>query len=397
MKAIKNIKPYNYENYLIKHNMKLDNKNLEKCIYLRRKHYNITDLPYKNLNYLQILNRNCENIVGYVRMPTGIIGPVKIDNKENFVPISTTEGALISSINRGCKLLNVSKTNIIVEDVGMSRAPVIKCNSLDEILTLKTWISNNFNDIKTIFETDTKYTKLKTIDFLQEGRHLHIRFCATTGDAMGMNMVSKSSNNVLKFLQDKFEFEIVSLSGNTCTDKKASAINLIKGRGKRVIMDALIPEKDLISILNVNSDQMINLNIQKNLIGSSLAGTIGGNNCNASNIVAAIFIATGQDCGQIGTSSYCILNMVKENNNLLVTINMPTLEVATIGGGTQLDDQNANLKLLGIDNALEPGENVKILAKNIIYSVLSCELSLMSALCNDDLVKAHLKLNRGIS
>ena len=109
MKAIKNIKPYNYENYLIKHNMKLDNKNLEKCIYLRRKHYNITDLPYKNLNYLQILNRNCENIVGYVRMPTGIIGPVKIDNKENFVPISTTEGALISSINRGCKLLNVSK------------------------------------------------------------------------------------------------------------------------------------------------------------------------------------------------------------------------------------------------------------------------------------------------
>ena len=76
---------------------------------------------------------------------------------------------------------------------------------------------------------------------------------------------------------------------------------------------------------------------------------------------------------------------------------MPTLEVATIGGGTQLDDQNANLKLLGIDNALEPGENVKILAKNIIYSVLSCELSLMSALCNDDLVKAHLKLNRGIS
>ena len=239
-------------------------------------------------------------------------------------------------------------------------------------------------------------TNIKVINFLQEGRHLHIRFCATTGDAMGMNMVSKSSNAVLKYLQSKFSLEIVSLSGNTCTDKKSSAINLIKGRGKNVIMDAVIPNNKLQTILNVNPEQMINLNIQKNLIGSSLAGTIGGNNCNASNIIAGIFIATGQDCGQIGTSSYCLLNMTKENDDLLVTINMPSLEIATIGGGTHLDDQYNNLKLMGIDSNNKPGENVLILAKNIIYSVLSCELSLMSALCNDDLVKAHLKLNRGI-
>ena len=227
LNLLKNIKPYNYENYLIKQKFQLDNNILEECVNLRRLHYNITDLPYKNFNYAQNLNHNCENVVGYVRVPTGIVGPVNINNKTNYVPIATTEGALISSMNRGCKLLNTSKTNIVVEDVGMTRSPIIKCNSLNEIIDIKQWINNNFNEIKIIFETDTRYTKLKSIDFLQEGRHLHIRFSATTGDAMGMNMVSKSSNNVLKYLQSKFTLEVISLSGNTCTDKKASAINLL--------------------------------------------------------------------------------------------------------------------------------------------------------------------------
>ena len=133
LNLLKNIKPYNYENYLIKKNINLNNNILEECVHLRRKHYNISNLPYKNFNYLQNLNRNCENIIGYTRIPTGIIGPVNINYQTNYVPIATTEGALISSINRGCKVLNMSKTNINVEDVGMTRSPIIKCNSLNEV------------------------------------------------------------------------------------------------------------------------------------------------------------------------------------------------------------------------------------------------------------------------
>ena len=372
---------------------KLNNKLLEKCIQVRRNKYNIKNIPYKNFNYLENLNKNCENVVGYVRIPVvGMIGPINIDNNVNHIPFATTEGALVSSINRGCKLLNISKNEFLVEDIGMSRSPIIKCKSLKELYDIKIWIKNNFNVIKDIFQKDSNYTNLKDIDFLQEGRHLHIRFSATTGDAMGMNMVSKASNNVLKYLKDIFDIEIVSLSGNTCTDKKASAINLIKGRGKHVVMESLISKDNLYNILKVTPDEIINLNIQKNLIGSSLANTIGGNNCNASNIVAGLFLATGQDSGQIGTSSYCIINMTKENDDLLVTINMPSLELATIGGGTRLEDQMNNLKIIHSGDSF----NVKFLSKNVIYSVLACELSLMSALCNDDLVKAHLKLNRGI-
>ena len=115
-------------------------------------------------------------------------------------------------------------------------------------------------------------------------------------------------------------------------------------------MESLINKHDLYSVLKVTPDEIINLHIQKNLIGSSLAHTLGGNNCNASNIIAGLFIATGQDCGQIGTSSYCIINMTKENDNLLVTINMPSLELATIGGGTGLEDQMNNLKIIHSGN-----------------------------------------------
>ena len=384
------VKSYNFENFISK-KIKLNNNILQNCVEIRRERYKIKNIPYKEFNYMENLNKNCENVIGYVRIPVGMIGPINIDNNINHIPFATTEGALVSSINRGCKLLNISKNEIVVEDIGMTRSPIIKCKSLLELNSIKLWINQNFNEIKKIFENDSNYTKLKDINFLQEGRHLHIRFCATTGDAMGMNMVSKSSNNVLKFLQNKFDIKIVTLSGNTCTDKKASAINLIKGRGKHVVMESLIKKNDLHNILKVTPDEIINLHIQKNLIGSSLAHTLGGNNCNASNIVAGLFIATGQDCGQIGTSSYCIINMNKEDDDLLVTINMPSLEIATIGGGTRLEDQMNNLKIINKDNM-----DVKYLGKNIIYSVLACELSLMSALCNDDLIKAHLKLNRGL-
>jgi hydroxymethylglutaryl-CoA reductase (NADPH) len=387
---LKDVKSYNFENYLLNFK-KLNNNILKKCVEIRRERYKINNIPYNDFNYLKNLNKNCENVVGYVRIPIGMIGPINIDNNKKFIPFATTEGALVSSINRGCKLLNLSKNEIIVEDIGMTRSPIIRCNSLSEIIDIKLWINKNFNEIKNLFEKESNFSKLKSINFLQEGRHLHLRFCATTGDAMGMNMVSKSTNNVLKFLKSKFDIKIISLSGNTCTDKKASAINLIKGRGKHVVMESLINKNDLYKILKVTPDEIINLNIQKNLIGSSLAATIGGNNCNASNVVAGLFIATGQDCGQIGTSSYCIINMTKEKDDLLVTINMPSLEIATIGGGTRLDDQENNLGIIHSGDKFD----VSYLSKNVIYSVLACELSLMSALCNDDLVKAHLRLNRG--
>ena len=134
---------------------------------------------------------------------------------------------------------------------------------------------------------------------------------------MGMNMIGKSTEHVLNILKENFKLlDIVTLSGNTCTDKKTTSINWINGRGKRVIMESIISSKSLGQILKVTPDDIVNLNIQKNLIGSSLAGSIGGFNCNTANIIAGIFIATGQDCGQIGTSSASIINFKAEKDKL---------------------------------------------------------------------------------
>ena len=245
LKSMK-IKPHTYERVLHKRGNCLSNGMLYDCIKLRREHFGIRHLPYDNFDYKRTLNKNCENMIGYTRIPTGIIGPVNIDGRENVVPFATTEGALVSSINRGVKLLNKCETNIIIEDIGMTRAPIVKCPNIQYVQKLKKWIVSNYTNIKEVFEMGSNHTKLQDITFLQEGQHLHIRFRATTGHAMGMNMVGKGSDHVLRYLKTNFEeIMIVTLSGNTCTDKKANAINWIDGRGKRVIMEAVIPKCDL--------------------------------------------------------------------------------------------------------------------------------------------------------
>jgi len=391
LKSMK-IKPHTYEKFLHKRGNCLSNGMLYDCIKLRREHFGIRHLPYDNFDYKRALNKNCENMIGYTRIPTGIIGPVNIDGKENVVPFATTEGALVSSINRGVKLLNKCETNIIVEDVGMTRAPIVRCPDIKYIQKLKRWILDNYVDIKNVFETDSRHTELQEITFLQEGQHLHIRFRGTTGEAMGMNMVGKGSDHVLRYLKTIFEeVEIVTLSGNTCTDKKANAINWLNGRGKRVIMEASILRNDLRNVLHVSPREMQYLNTQKNLVGSSLAATLGGNNCNTSNIVAGIFLATGQDLGQIGTSSQSIINLIEGDDHLVSTLTMPCLEVGTVGGGTSLQDQEHNINIITKD----ADNKTERLAKNIAYCVMACELSLLSSLCNNDLIKAHMKLNRG--
>ena len=391
LKSMK-IKPHTYERVLHKRGNCLSNGMLYDCIKLRREHFGIRHLPYDNFDYKRTLNKNCENMIGYTRIPTGIIGPVNIDGRENVVPFATTEGALVSSINRGVKLLNKCETNIIIEDVGMTRAPIVRCPDIKYIQKLKRWILDNYVDIKNVFETDSRHTELQDITFLQEGQHLHIRFRATTGDAMGMNMVGKGSDHVLRYLKTIFEeITIVTLSGNTCTDKKANAINWIDGRGKRVIMEAVIPKGDLNKILHVSPREMQYLNTQKNLVGSSLAATLGGNNCNTSNVIAGIFLATGQDLGQVGTSSQSIINLIDNNDRLISTLTMPCLEVGTVGGGTSLEDQENNINTITTDS----DNKTERLVKNIVYCVMACELSLLSSLCNNDLINAHMKFNRG--
>ena len=195
---------------------------------------------------------------------------------------------------------------------------------------------------------------------------------------------------------------VLALSGNLCTDKKPSAVNWLTGRGKSVVAEARIPGAVLTSVLKTSAEAMAELNVGKNLVGSALAGSIGGFNAHASNVVTALYLATGQDPAQNVESSNCLTQMEVDTTiagptpGLLVSVTMPCVEVGTVGGGTSLAAQSACLDMLGCKgaHASTPGSNARQLARIVASLVLAGELSLMAALTSNDLINSHLKLNR---
>ncbi|RWR78307.1 3-hydroxy-methylglutaryl coenzyme A reductase [Cinnamomum micranthum f. kanehirae] len=360
-------------------------------------------LPVDGFDYDSILGQCCEMPVGYVQIPVGIAGPLLLDGREFSVPMATTEGCLVASTNRGCKAIYMSggATSVLLRD-GMTRAPVVRLGSAKRAAELKFFLEDpiNFETLAMIFNRSSRFARLQGIQCSMAGKNLYMRFTCSTGDAMGMNMVSKGVQNVLDFLlHDGFpDMEVVSLSGNFCSDKKPAAVNWIQGRGKSVVCEAVIKEEVVRTVLKTTVPALVELNMVKNLAGSAVAGALGGFNAHASNIVSAVFIATGQDPAQNVESSHCITMMeaVNDGKDLHISVTMPSIEVGTVGGGTQLASQSACLNLLGVKGASmeSPGANSRLLATIVAGSVLAGELSLMSALAAGQLVQSHMKYNR---
>lgn len=361
----------------------------------------VRQLPYLNYDYSKVMNACCENVIGYVGVPVGYAGPLYVDGKPYMIPMATTEGALVASTNRGAKAIGQRGVISVVEDVGMTRAPAVRFPNVTRAHEARIWVGDkvNYALLKDAFDSTSRFARLQEVHIGVDGATLYLRFRATTGDAMGMNMVSKGAENALKLLKNYFpDMEVISLSGNYCSDKKAAAINWVKGRGKRVVCETTITGEALRNIFKTDAKTLARCNKIKNLSGSALAGSIGGNNAHAANMVTAIFIATGQDPAQNVTSSNCSTSMEacgESREDLYVTCTMPCLEVGTVGGGTVLPGQGACLEILGVRGAASrPAENSARLASLICATVLAGELSLMAALVNSDLVKSHMRHNR---
>ncbi|XP_010061229.2 3-hydroxy-3-methylglutaryl-coenzyme A reductase 1 [Eucalyptus grandis] len=359
-------------------------------------------LPLEGFDYESILGQCCEMPVGYVQIPVGIAGPLLLDGLEYSVPMATTEGCLVASTNRGCKAIYASggATSVLLKD-GMTRAPVVRFGSAKRAAELKFFLEDpdNFETLAMVFNRSSRFARLQSIKCSIAGKNLYMRFTCGTGDAMGMNMVSKGVQNVLDFLQSDFpDMDIIGISGNFCSDKKPAAVNWIEGRGKSVVCEAIIKEEVVKKVLKTSVHSLVELNMLKNLTGSAVAGSLGGFNAHASNIVSAIFIATGQDPAQNVESSHCITMMeaVNEGKDLHMSVTMPSIEVGTVGGGTQLASQSACLNLLSVRGASResPGANARRLATIVAGAVLAGELSLMSAISAGQLVKSHMKYNR---
>ncbi|XP_055804804.1 3-hydroxy-3-methylglutaryl-coenzyme A reductase 2 [Solanum dulcamara] len=359
-------------------------------------------LPLDGFNYESILGQCCEMAIGYVQIPVGIAGPLLLNGKEFSVPMATTEGCLVASTNRGCKAIYASggATSILLRD-GMTRAPCVRFGTAKRAAELKFFVEDpvKFETLANVFNQSSRFARLQRIQCAMAGKNLYMRFVCSTGDAMGMNMVSKGVQNVLDYLQNEYpDMDVIGISGNFCSDKKPAAVNWIEGRGKSVVCEAIIPEEVVKKVLKTEVAALVELNMLKNLTGSAMAGALGGFNAHASNIVSAVFIATGQDPAQNIESSHCITMMeaVNDGKDLHISVTMPSIEVGTVGGGTQLASQSACLNLLGVKGANReaPGSNARLLATIVAGSVLAGELSLMSAISAGQLVNSHMKYNR---
>ncbi|KAL6064504.1 3-hydroxy-3-methylglutaryl coenzyme A reductase [Balamuthia mandrillaris] len=366
------------------------------------KEVDLNPLPFNNYDYKAVNGACCENVIGYVPIPVGIVGPLLLDGALVGVPMATTEGCLVASTHRGCKAITQSGgANTTVFGDGMTRGPIIRMPSAKRAAELKSWLAvqENFYIVASAFNSTSRFARLSSIKCGIAGKNLFLRFKSSTGDAMGMNMISKGVEKALTVISDYFpDIQVGSLSGNYCTDKKPSAINWLEGRGKSVVSEAVIKADVVASVLKTSVSALVDLNNNKNLVGSAMAGSIGGFNAHASNVVTAIFIATGQDPAQNVESSNCITLMEYAPNgkDLYVSCTMPSIEVGTVGGGTHLAPQKACLELMGVQGAhpTEPGANATQLAKIVCTTVLAGELSLMAALAEGHLVRSHMQHNR---
>jgi len=274
-------------------------------------------LPYEHFDYERVFGACCENVIGYMPLPLGVAGPLMIDGQNYFLPMATTEGVLVASASRGCKAINAGGGAVtVLTGDGMTRGPCISFETVARAGAAKVWLDSEEGQriMRNAFNSTSRFARLQQMKTALAGPYLFIRFKTTTGDAMGMNMISKGVEHALNVMSTEAGFDdmqIVSVSGNYCTDKKPAAINWIDGRGKSVVAEAIIPGDVVKATLKTDVESLVELNTAKNYIGSAMAGSIGGFNAHAGNIVTAIFLATGQDPAQNVESSNCITVMKK--------------------------------------------------------------------------------------
>lgn len=343
----------------------------------------------------EVTKGNIENFTGVAQVPLGFAGPLRINGeyaKGDFViPLATTEGTLVASYSRGMKVLNLSggvTTTFSVDR--MQRAPVFVFDSARGARDFSKWVENNEKKIAEIAESTSRVAKLQYIDRFLSNKYLFLRFNYTTGDAAGQNMVGKATYYACSWIMENYEgIRNFYLESNLATDKKGSQVNILHTRGKRVTAEATIPRKVLLKELRVDPETL-EAHSKAGTLGAFISGA-NNNGLQAANAITAMFIATGQDVANVAESSSAILMAeLTPEKDLYLSITIPSLIVATYGGGTGLPTQKECLEVL---DCYGEGK-VRKLAEIVAAVALAGELSLASAISSLDWVSSHENLGR---
>jgi hydroxymethylglutaryl-CoA reductase (NADPH) len=341
------------------------------------------------------LKGNIENFTGVAQIPLGFAGPLTIHGEhaqgEFIVPMATTEGTLVASYNRGMKVLNLSggvKCTVIGDS--MQRAPVFVFDSAVEARDFVKWVQENIAKISEEAEATSSVAKLQYIDPYLASKFAYLRFNYSTGDAAGQNMVGRATFAACSWILDTYPgIRHFYLESNLATDKKASQVNIMHTRGKRVVAEAVIKRNVLIEQMRVEPESLFYHSNVSN-VGAILSGA-NNNGAHSANGITAMFMATGQDVANVSESSAGIVyTELTAERDLYISITIPSLIVATYGGGTGLATQRECLELIGCWGR----GKVNRLAEIIAGVVLAGEVSLASAISSSDWVSSHEKYGR---
>lgn len=343
----------------------------------------------------QALPGNIENFFGVAQVPMGLAGPLLVDGEhaqgEFFVPLATTEGTLVASYNRGMKLCRAAGgiTTTVIDDK-MQRAPVFSFDNAREARAFGQWLTAHFDDIAAAAQTTTSSGKLLDIQQFPVSKLLYTRFNYATGDAAGQNMTGKATFAACAWIKQNYPETVhFLLEGQFATDKKTSIVNMLHTRGKRVVAEITLPAALVEEQMHVSTEKLYAARMRGQL--GSIMSVTNNNGNHSANGLTAMFIATGQDVANIAESSALYgFSELLPNGDFYASVTLPSLIIATYGGGTGLATQRECLEMLGCYGS---GKVYK-LAEIMAATVLAGELSLGSAVVAEEWVQAHDDLGR---
>ncbi len=347
-------------------------------------------------NQFESYSKNIENCVGTVKLPVGVAGPLRINGYfakgDFYIPLATTEAALVASYHRGARLITAAGgCTALVHDDAVTRSPGFNFRNLIEAGQFVSWATQQFEEFRRLAATTTRHGQLIDTRFTLEGNNVYMNLDFYTGDAAGQNMVTLATAAVLEWIRENTPVKPVRsfVEANFSGDKKASWLSFLTVRGKKVTVEAFLPELLVRKYLHTTPQAMFNC-WQMIMIGGAMSGTMGVQ-AHISNGLAALYIATGQDAACVSESSIGITRMeVTEDGSLYAAVTLPNIIIGTVGGGTKLPSQAVGLKMLQLT-----GEGQAYSFAEVCASLcLAGELSIVGAMTADHFAAAHQRLAR---
>jgi len=342
--------------------------------------------------------KNCEQMFGQIPIPIGYAGPLSVqfsndEKRQIHLPLATTEGALVASVNRGCKVISQAgsaRTTHVHHGISRSIAFRVDAKGVQMFIG---FLQRKSDDWKAVGEQTSGHLNILSHTIDHHGRHVFLTIYADTDEAMGMNMVTIAAQAIGEWIVEQYKtgVEFVTVAGNVDSDKKPSQRTKEHGRGYEVTAEATLPTNVIEQDLKSTPAAMLAVAEAKLCFGSHVAGALGAN-LHAANVIAALYLATGQDAAHVVEGSLADTTVKSAANGLHVTVRLPAILVGIRGGGMSLPAQKQCLNmLLQTSTNLHPCAQ---LAESIGAAVLAGEVSLLAAQASHELAKAHKSLGR---